>query len=112
MDKLFSQNSKSEDQSVLRITAQDSAHVQEQILNQIKPENSVQVQDQYQYSRPDQTKQEQCKLSILRSGVLMDGRFKIQIYSLLKKESPYDVIIAELEEGKVEIKQSTDVYRM
>ena len=49
LGKLFSQNSKSEDQSVLRITAQNSVHVQEQLLKQIKPEFSVQAQDQDQY---------------------------------------------------------------
>ena len=48
----------------------------------------------------------------MRSGVIIDAQFKNQIYSLLKKESPYDVIIAELEEGKVEVKKNNDVYRM
>ena len=55
---------------------------------------------------------EKCKISVLRSGVIIDAQFKNQVYSLLKKESPYDVIIAELEEGKVEVKKNAEVYRM
>ena len=43
---------------------------------------------------------------------MIDAEFKNEIYSLLKKESPYDVIIAELEEGKVEVKKNAEVYRI
>ena len=35
-----------------------------------------------------------------------------KIHSLLKKESPFDIILAELEEGKTEVKKNDDVYKM
>ena len=112
LDKLFKQNSVSEGQAVLRMSTQDSTQSQEQLLNQFKPEISIQNQDQDQSSREDQSVTEKCKISVLRSGVIIDAQFKNQVYSLLKKESPYDAIIAELEEGKVEVKKNNDVYRM
>ena len=31
---------------------------------------------------------------------MIDVQYKNKIYSLLKKESPFDIILAELEEGK------------
>ena len=70
-----------EDQSILKMSVQDNVQYQEQLLNQIKPEINDQAQDQAQCPRST----ENCKLSILRSGVLIDGQFKNQIYSLLKK---------------------------
>ena len=69
-------------------------------VTELKPKFSVQ----------DQMKT--VKLSILRSGVLIDGQFKNQIYSLLKNERPYNSIIAELEAGKIEVKEKDEVYRM
>ena len=97
-----------ENQSVLKMSTQDNVQHQEQLLNQIKPEISDQAQAQVQCPRSD----EDCKLSILRSGVLIDGQFKNQIYSLLKNERPYNLIIAELEAGKIEVKEKDEVYRM
>ena len=106
LTKLFSQNSISERQTVLKMTTQDQAQNQEQMLNQIKPE--VQYQDQAQ----DQRQSDQCKLAVLRSGVMIDVQYKKKIYSLLKKESLFDIILAELEEGKTEVKRNDDVYKI
>ena len=97
-----------ENQSVLKMSTQDNVQHQEQLLNQIKPEISDRVQDQVQCRRSD----EDCKLSILRSGVLIYGQFRNKIYSLLKNERPYNSIIAELEAGKIEIKEKDEVYRI
>ena len=97
-----------ENQSVLKMSTEDNVQYQEQLLNQIKPEISDRVQDQVQCPRSD----EDCKLSILKSGVLIDGQFKNKIYSLLKNERLYNSIIAELEAGKIEIKEKDEVYRM
>ena len=108
LNQLFSQNMGTENQSVLKMSTQDNVQHQEQLLNQIKPEISDRVQDQVQCPRSD----EDCKLSILRSGVLIDGQFKNKIYSLLKNERPYNSIIAELEAGKIEIKEKDEVYRI
>ena len=44
--------------------------------------------------------------------MLIDGQFKNKIYSLLKNERPYNSIIAELEAGKIEVKEKDEVYRM
>ena len=61
------------------MTTQDQAQNQEQFLNQFKPE--VQDQDQAQ----DQRQSDQCKLGVLRSGVMIDVQYKKKIYSLLKR---------------------------
>ena len=108
LNQLFSQNMGTENQSVLKMPTQDNVQHQEQLLNQIKPEISDRVQDQVQCQRSD----EDCKLSILGSGVLIDGQFKNKIYSLLKNERPYNSIIAELEARKIEIREKGEVYRM
>ena len=108
LNQLFSQNMGTENQSVLKMSTQDNVQHQEQLLNQIKPEISDRVQDQVQCPRPD----EDCKLSILRSGVLIDGQFKNKISSLLKNERRYNSIIAELEARKIEMKEKDEVYRM
>ena len=79
LTKLFSQNSVSERQTVLKMTTQDQAQNQEQLLNQFKPE--VQDQDQAQ----DQKQSDQCKLTVLRSGVMIDVQYKKKIHSILKK---------------------------
>ena len=99
LTKLFSQNSESEQRSVLKMSTKDQAQDQEQILNQFRPEVQDQNQDQ------DQRQSETCKLAVLRSGVIIDVQYKEKIYSLLKKESPYDLILAELEEGRIEMKE-------
>ena len=108
LNQLFNSNTETENQSILKMTNQDHVQHQEQILNQLKPEISVQEKAQDQC--PGSV--EQCKISILRSGVLIDAEFKNKIYDLLKKESPYDSIIQELEAGRVELKRNDDVYRM
>ena len=97
LNRIFSQNMGTEDQSVLKMSSQDNVQYQEQILNQLKPEISVQEQVQDQCPRSV----EKCKLSILRSGVLIDAEFKNKIHELLKNESLYDSIIEELEAGKI-----------
>ena len=50
--------------------------------------------------------QDQAKLAVLRSGVILDVQFKKEVHSLLEKESPYMEILAELKEGRVEIKRT------
>ena len=37
---------------------------------------------------------------------------KRKFISLLKKESPFDIILEELEEGKTEVKRNEDVYKI
>lgn len=46
------------------------------------------------------------KLSVLRSGVILDNAFKNIVYSLLKRESPYKEIIAKLNEAKFEVEKN------
>ena len=70
LTKLFNQNSISERQTVLKMTTQDQAENQEQLLNQFKPE--VQDQDQAQ----DQRQSDQYKLEVSRSGVMIDVQYK------------------------------------
>ena len=53
--------------------------------------------------------QDQAKIAVLRSGVILDVQFKKEIHSLLRKESPYMEILAELGEGKVEIKKQRKI---
>ena len=106
LTKLFSQNSVSERQTVLKMITQDQAQNQERLLNQFKPE--FQDQDQAQ----DQRQSDQCKLAVLRSGVMIDVQYKKKTYSLFKKESPFDIILAELEEGKTKVKRNEDVYKI
>ena len=108
LNRLFNQSMGTEDQSVLKMTVQDNVQYQEQLLNQIKPDFSDQDQVQAQCPRPEKN----CKLSILRSGVLIDAEFKNKIHDLLKIENPYDLIIEELEAGKVETKKKNEVYKM
>ena len=113
MTRLFNQNSVSDQQSILKISVQNSVQDQGNLLNQFKPEHSVQDQDQNQInSRQSESETDICKLSVLRSGVLIDAEFKNKICSLLKEESPYDVIIAELEEGMTEVKKKNDVFKI
>ena len=42
---------------------------------------------------------------------MIDVQYRKKIYPLLKEESPYDIILAELEEGKTEVKKNDDVYK-
>ena len=113
LTRLFNQNSVSDQQSILKLSIQDSVQDQETLLNQFKPEHSVQDQDQNQMnSRQSKSKIDICKLSVLRSGVLIDADFKNKIYSLLKEESPYDVIMAELEGGMTEVKRKNEVFKI
>ena len=96
----------------MKISVQDSVQDQENLPNQFKPEHSVQDQDQNQInSRQSKSETDIYKLSVLRSGVLIDAEFKDKIYSLLKEESPYDVIMAELEEGMTEVKRKNEVFK-
>ena len=73
---------------------------QEQILNQY---SSVPSRLSNQTQRSDQ---DQAKLAVLRSGVILDVQFKKEVHSLLEKESPYMEILSELKEGRVEIKRT------
>ena len=79
LTKLFSQNSVSERQTVSKMTTQGQAQNQEQFLNQFKPE--VQDQDQAQ----DQRQSDQCRLAVLRSGVMIDVQYKKKIYFIIEK---------------------------
>ena len=56
--------------------------------------------------------QDQVKIAILRSGVILDVQFKNEVYSLLKNESPFDEILKELESGRVEVKRNNEKYKM
>ena len=113
LTRLINQNSVSDQQSILKLSAQDSVQDQETLLNQFKPEHSVQDQDQNQMnSRQSKSETDIYKLLVLRSGVLLDAEFENKIYSLLKEESPYDVIIAELEGGMTEVKRKNEVFKM
>ena len=71
-------------------------------------QNSVKTKaDQYQ----TKTVQYQVKISVLRSGVILDVQFKNEAYSLLKNESPYDEILSELEGGRIEVKKNDEKYK-
>ena len=78
---------------------------QEQILNQYSSVPSG-LSDQAQRSHQDQA-----KLAVLRSGVILDVQFKREVHSLLEKESPYMEILTELKEGRVEIKKNKEKFK-
>ena len=79
------------------------------ISDKIRPPGQSET-DQYS-SNQSETKQDQetknkTKIAILRSGVILDAEFKNNVRSLLQKESPYMEILAELEEGRVEVEKN------
>ena len=110
LTRLFSQNSETENQSVIKMTVQDSVQVQENLLNQFKPENKG--QDQVQESDQSKISSENAKLAVLRSGVIIDEQFKREVHSLLLKESPYKEILEELSEGRIEVQKNDEKYKM
>ena len=103
LTKLFQKNDKiNSEGSVLKIPNKSIDQDQEQIFNQ---SSSVLSKLSDQAQRSDQ---DQAKLAVLRSGVILDVQFKKEIHSLLEKESPYMEILAELKEGRVEIKKNKE----
>ena len=79
--------------------------------------SSISVQDQSQAVQ-DQSLQGQqqaqdsvSKLAVYRSRVRINSSLKDSFYSLLKNESPYDEILRELENGKIEVKRNEFVYK-
>ena len=80
--------------SVLKMSSKSIDQAQEQILDQYSSVPS-RLDDQAQKSDQDQA-----KIAVLRSGVILDVQFKKEVHSLLKKESPYMEILAELGEGE------------
>ena len=79
---------------------------QEQILNQYSSVPSK-LSDQTQRSDQDEA-----KLAVLKSGVILDVQFKKEVNSLLEKENPFMEILAELKEWSVEIKKNKKRFKM
>ena len=52
--------------------------------------------------------QDQVKIAVLRSGVILDVQFKNEVYSLLENENPFDEILKELEGGRMEVKKNNE----
>ena len=48
----------------------------------------------------------------MRSGVILDEQFKREVHSLLLKESPYQEILKELSEGRIEVQKNDEMYKM
>ena len=92
--------------SVLKMSSKSIDQAQEQILDQYSSVPS-RLDDQAQKSDQDQA-----KIAVLRSGVILDVQFKREIHSLLKKESPYMEILEELGEGRVEIKKNKEKFKI
>ena len=91
LTKLFQKNDQvNSENSVLKISNKSIDQDQEQILNQYSSVPS-RLSDQAQRSVQDQA-----KISVLRSGVILDVQFKREVHSLLEKESPYMEILTEL----------------
>ena len=100
LSKLFQKRSEVSDvqgKSVIKISVNSESQKTEHILNQISPgpsrpseqsEHSSVVQDQETEIKP--------KLSVLRSGVVIDSSLKNKINSLLRDESLYSEIFVEL----------------
>ena len=92
--------------SVLKMSSKSIDQAQEQILDQYSSVPS-RLDDQAQKSDQDQA-----KIAVLRSGVILDVQFKKEVHSLLEKESPYMEILAELGEGRVEIKKNKEKFKI
>ena len=109
LTRLFRKQSDSNDvqgKSVLKISAQSSSQQTEQLLDQISPGPSrPSEQTEISTVDRDQVQDSKTKISVLRSGVIIDSSLRENINSLLKKESPYMEMIEELENGKKEIKR-------
>ena len=98
LTKLFQKNDKvNSENSVFKMSNKSIDQDQEQILNQ---DSSVPSRLSDQAQRSDQ---DQAKISVLRSGVILDVQFKGEVHSLLEKETPHMEILTELKEGRVEI---------
>ena len=112
LTKLFQRNVDIKtNESVFRMSTKSIDQVQEQALNQYSSVPS-RPSDQDQFSEKTKTNQDQIKIAVLRSGVILDVQFKNEIYSLLKNESPFDEILKELEGGRMEIKKNDEKYKI
>ena len=100
LTRLFNRRSEDSDvqgKSVLKISAQSSSQQTENLLDQISPGPSrPSDQSEFRSVDQDQVQDIKTKISVLRSGVIIDSSLKESIISLLKKESPYDEMIEEL----------------
>ena len=113
LSKLFQRRSESSDgqgKSVLKMSVNSESQKTEHMLDQIssgpsrpQPEISSVIQDQEPEIKS--------KLSVLRSGIIIDSSLKNRINSLLKEESLYSDIFVELDSGKNELKRKGEVYR-
>ena len=116
LSKLFqrrSENSDGQGKSVLKMSVNSESQKTEHMLDQIssgpsrpQPEISSVIQDQ------DQEPEIKSKLSVLRSGIIIDSSLKNRINSLLKEESLYSDIFVELDNGKNEVKRKGEVYKI
>ena len=115
LTRLFRKQSDSNEvqgKSVLKISTQSSSQQTEQLLDQINPRPSrPSEQTEISTVDRDQVEDSKTKISVLRSGVIIDSSLRENINSLLKKESPYMEIIEELENGKKEIKKERCIKR-
>ena len=107
LTKLFQKNDKiNPEGSVLKMPNKSIDQDQEQILDQYSSVPS-RLSDQAQRSVQDQA-----KISVLTKGGILDVQFKKEVRSLLEKESPYMEILAELKEGRVEIKKNNEKFKI
>ena len=97
----------------LKISVNSESQKTEHMLDQIssgpsrpQPEISSVIQDQ------DQEPEIKSKLSILRSGIIIDSSLKNKINSFLRDESLYSDIFVELDSGKKEVKRKGEVYKI
>ena len=105
LTKLFQRNDEvNSENSVLKMSNKSIDQDQEQVLNQYSSVPS-RLSDQAQRSDQDQA-----KISVLRSGVILDVELKREVHFLLEKESPYMEILTELKEGRVEIKKNKEKF--
>ena len=111
LTKLFQKNEGvNTNESVLKMSTKSIDQVQESVLNQYSSVPSrPSDQDQISVSKNNQ---DQVKIAVLRSGVILDVQFKNEVYSLLKSESPFDEILKELEGGRIEIKKNNEKYKI
>ena len=116
LENLFNKNTNvtRDQESVLKMTTTTEDQITAGILDKIRPSGQTEFKsetNQFKTSSDQETKHK-TKISILRSGVILDAEFKNNVQLLLAKESPYAEILAELNEGKVEVEKHGEKYKI
>ena len=94
----------------MKISLNSESHKTEHMLDQISPGPS-RPQSKINSVHQDQESEIKSKLSVLRSGIIIDSSLKNKINSLLREESLYSDIFVELDSGKNEVKRKGEVYK-